>query len=144
MVEKQRGRPKTMNRLASGSSCVYEIYYHIVWCPKYRKPILADEILKYLKASIPIICDSKEWVIHEMEVMPDHIHIFLSAPPTESPTNIVKVIKGVTGLRLFKEFPRLREKYWGGHIWSPSYYVGTVGSVTKDAIEKYIRLNSST
>lgn len=138
------GRKKKMNRLQSGSSCVYEVFYHIVWCPKYRKPVLEKQILSYLKTAIPIICESKEWVLHEMNVQPDHVHLFISAHPKYAPTDIVKVVKGVTGLRLFKEFPSLKREYWGGHIWSPSYYVGTVGSVTKSAIANYIVLNSST
>lgn len=62
----------------------------------------------------------------------------------ESPIGIVKILKGITALRMFKEFPKLKSDYWNGHIWSPSYYVGTVGSVTKDTIRKYIAENSST
>ncbi len=127
----------------SSSSSVYEIYYHLVWCPKYRKKVLIDDIKKWLKNAIPVICETKEWKVHELEVMPDHVHIFISAPPKESPMGIIKVLKGVTGLRLFREFPELKKKYWGGHIWSSSYYVGTVGSVTKETIKKYIQENSS-
>jgi putative transposase len=130
-------------KLTSGNSCVYEIYYHLVWCPKYRKPILTKEIKDWLKKAIPIICETKEWKLHEIEVMPDHIHLFISSHPKDSPTGIIKILKGVTGLRLFKEFPQLKKEYWGGHIWSSSYYIGTVGSVTKDAIRKYIAENSS-
>jgi putative transposase len=130
--------------LQTTSSSVYEIYYHIVWCPKYRKPILTNEVKTWLKNSIPIICETKNWKIYELEVMPDHVHLFISSPPTESPTGIVKILKGITALRLFKEFPKLKQDYWNGHIWSPSYYIGTVGSVTKEAIRKYIAENSST
>ena len=133
-----------MRRLQNGSSCVYEIYYHIVWCPKYRKPILTDEILQFLDEAIRTICDTKEWTLHELKIQPDHLHIFLSAHPKFSPTAIVKILKGVTGLRLFKAHPELKKEYWAGHIWSPSYFVGTAGTVTKDAIKKYIELNLST
>lgn len=70
--------------------------------------------------------------------MPDHIHIFITTHPKYSPTAIVKVLKGVTGLRLFKKYPELKKQYWGGHIWSPSYYIGTAGTVSAETIKMYI------
>ena len=121
------------------SSAVYGINYHIVWCPKYRKPALVEEVREFLEEQIKTIAETKGWEIIELEVMPDHIHLFISAPPFEAPTNIVKILKGVTAKRLFEKFPELREKeFWGGHIWSPSYYVGTAGHVSAETIKKYI------
>ena len=70
--------------------------------------------------------------------MPNHIHLFISAPPFDAPTNMVKILKGVTGLRLFKKYPELKEGCFGGHIWSPSYYVGTAGDVSAEVIRKYV------
>lgn len=120
------------------SSSVYNINYHIVWCPKYRKPILVDEIKTYLDDILRTISVTKGYTILALEIMPDHIHIFISAPPMDSPTSIVKVLKGVTGLRLFVKYPELKAKLWGGHIWSPSYYIGTAGHVSAKTIQKYI------
>jgi putative transposase len=129
------------------SSAVYNINYHIVWCPKYRRGILKDKVESFLKSCLQTICETKKWELLEMEVMPDHIHIFISAPPFESPTDIVKVLKGVTARRLFMEFPDLKKKLWKGSIWSPSYYVGTAGHVSAETIKRYIeeqKSNSST
>ena len=120
------------------NSCIYNINYHIVWCPKYRKEILTGKIKGFLEDQIPTICETKEWDLLELQVMPDHVHLFISSHPKESPTGIVKVLKGVTGLRLFKKYPELKSEYWGGHIWSPSYYVGTAGTVSAETIRKYI------
>jgi len=121
------------------SSAVYEINYPIVWCPKYRKPVLVGEVKEFLEDQIKTIAEAKGWEVIELEVMPDHIHLFISAPPFEAPTNIVKILKGVTAKRLFEKFPELRKKeFWGGHIWSPSYYVGTAGHVSAETIKKYI------
>jgi len=64
--------------------------------------------------------------------------LFISAPPFEAPTAIVKVLKGVSGLRLFKRYPELKERYWRGHVWSPSYYIGTAGKVSAETIRRYI------
>ena len=121
-----------------GKSCVYNINYHIVWCPKYRKSVLTGKIKEFLEDQLLTICETKEWKISAMEVMPDHIHIFIGAHPKYSPTAIVKVLKGVTGLRLFKKYPELKKEYWGGHIWSPSYYIGTAGTVSAETIKMYI------
>lgn len=121
-----------------GKSCVYNINYHIVWCPKYRKNVLTGKIKEFLEDQLLTICETKDWKISAMEVMPDHIHIFISAHPKYSPTAIVKVLKGVTGLRLFKKYPELKKEYWGGHIWSPSYYIGTAGTVSAETIKMYI------
>ena len=121
-----------------GKSSVYNINYHIIWCPKYRKKVLSGMIKEFLEDQLATICETKKWKISALEVMPDHIHIFITAPPQDSPTAIVKVLKGVTGLLLFKKYPELKEQYWGGHIWSPSYYVGTAGTVSAETIKMYI------
>ena len=71
--------------------------------------------------------------------MPDHIHLFISTTTFESPTNLVELLKGVTALRLFKMFPELRNKYWKGKLWSPSYYVRTAGHVSAETIQRVYR-----
>jgi putative transposase len=71
--------------------------------------------------------------------MPDYVHLFIEANPFDSLTNIVKIFKGVTSLRMFKEFPQLHQQLWRGVLWSPSYYVGTSGDVTAEVIEKYVQ-----
>jgi len=121
------------------SSAIYNINYHLVWCPKYRKPILeTPEVKQFLEEQIHTIATTKGFEVLALEVMPDHLHLFVSAPPFDSPTEIIKVFKGVTALRLFKKFPELRNKFWKGKLWSPSYYVGTAGHVSAETIQKYI------
>ncbi len=127
------------------SSATYEINYHFVWCTKYRKPYLKN-IEKDVKNIIETICQTKGWIIKELRVMPEHIRLFISTPPYESPTGIVKVLKGTSAIRIFKQFPETRKQFRKGHIWSPGYYVGTAGHVSAEVIEKYIQeqsLNSS-
>ena len=127
------------------SSAVYDINYHLVWCPKYRKPILEEaKVKEFLEDQIATIAETKEYVVLALEVMPDHVHLFVSAPPFDSPTDIVKVFKGVTALRLFKKYPHLRDKYWKGKLWSPSYYVGTAGQVSAETIQRYIEEQKGT
>jgi putative transposase len=120
------------------SSCIYNINYHFVWCPKYRKPILIGKIKNFMEEQIHTISETKGYKVLELKIMPDHIHLFISAPPIESPTAIIKILKGVSGLRLFRAYPELKKDYWDGHIWSPSYYVGTAGMVSFKTIQDYI------
>ena len=125
------------------SSAVYNINYHFVFCPKYRKPILTGKIEAFVKECLETIVATKGWELLELEVMPDHIHIFISAQPEFSPVMIIKVLKGVTSLRLFKKHPELKKELWGGHLWSPSYYVGTAGNMSTETIKKYIENQKS-
>ena len=127
-----------MGCMGKTSSAVYNINYHIIWCPKYRKAILKKEIKAFIEEQMHTISEAKGYTVLELEVMPDHIHLFISAPPFEAPTNIVKILKGVSSLRLFKRHPELKSEYWNGHIWSPSYYVGTAGNVSAETIRNYI------
>ena len=71
--------------------------------------------------------------------MPDHTHPFIGVPPTESPTGIVKVLKGTTGQVMFQQHPGLKATFRHGHLWSPSYYVGSVGQVSEETVAKYVR-----
>ena len=121
------------------SSAVYNINYHIVWCPKFRKPILVGKVKEFVEEQLETIAQTKGYKILEARVMSDHIHLFVEADPFDSPTNIVKVFKGVIALRMSKKFPDLESKLWRGVMWSPSYYVGTAGHVSAETIEKYIK-----
>lgn len=73
-----------------------------------------------------------------VEIQPDHIHLFLTIPPAIAVANAIKVLKGTTARELFLEFPRLKKGLWGGHLWSPSYYVGAAGNVSAETIQHYI------
>lgn len=121
------------------SSASYNINYHIVWCSKFRKPILTGKVKTFVEEQLETIAQTRGYKILESRVMPDHIHLFIEANPFDSPTNIVKIFKGVPGLGVFKKFPELENELWRGVLWSPSYYVGTAGHVSVEVIERYIR-----
>jgi putative transposase len=104
--------------MGKASSAIYNINYHFVWCSKYRKEVLIGAVKEFLEEHIHTIAEAKGWEIKELQVMPNHIHLFISTPPLDSPTGIVKVFKGVTALRLFKKHPELKREFWNGHIWS--------------------------
>jgi putative transposase len=122
----------------SASSAVYELAYHIVWCPKYRKN-LPEAVQRSLRVCIRSVAEARGWEVKELEVLADHIHLFIEAPPSESPTGIVKVLKGTTGVVMFREHPGLKTIFRHGHLWNPSYYVGSVGHVSEETVARYVR-----
>lgn len=120
------------------NTSVFNINYHFVWCPKYRKAFMKGKYKEFIETQIEEIAkERKIWVIQK-EVMPDYVHLFVSSPPQYAPSNLVKIFKGTIGLRLFKIFPELRREFWGERIWSPSYYCGTAGNVSAEAVKRYI------
>lgn len=116
---------------------VCNINYHFVWVTKYRKKVLYFD--NDLKRIFREICDKYKWVIKALEIMPDHIHIFITTPPFDAPSKIAKILKGISARKLFTNHPELRKQLWQGHLWSASYYCGTAGKVSAETIKKYIK-----
>ena len=75
-----------------------------------------------------------------MEVLPDHVHIFVSAHPKIAPSYIVKMLKGISARKLFSKYPELQKQLYNGHLWNSSFYIETIGSISEDTIKKYIEL----
>jgi putative transposase len=113
----------------------YSLKYHIVFCPKYRKPVLTGAIEARFKELVSEKIKSLGGTIEAMEVMPDHVHIFLSIDPTEAPCRIVNQIKGYTSRFMMKEFKNILKL---PTLWSRSYYIGTIGSVSEEVVKNYI------
>ena len=118
----------------NGSVC--NINYHFVWCTKYRKAVLtfSDDVKKV----ITDICKQYAWIVRTLEVMEDHVHLFITTPPFDAPSKIAKIVKGSSARQLFLLHPELKKELWGGHLWSPSYYCGTAGMVSAEIIKRYI------
>lgn len=120
-------------------TCVYNVGYHLVWSTKYRRQVITGPVEDRIKALFQEIANQYELELGEMEVMPDHCHIFVSCHPKIPPSHLAKWFKGITARKLFMEFPWLKSKLWKGHLWNPSYYVGTVGNMSKDVVLRYIQ-----
>ena len=128
------------DNLTHARTCVYNVNYHIVWSTKYRRKVLNSIIESRLKEILTQVSLEKEFIIHEMEVSEfDHIHLFVSAHPKISISYIVKMMKGISGRLLMKEFPEIQKYLWKGELWNPSYYVETIGSVSEENIKRYIK-----
>ena len=125
------------NRL---NHCKFLIQYHIIWCPKFRFNVLKGNVESELKQILWIISTQYEFEIKEIEIMPDHIHLFISTKPTIAPTVVVRILKSISARELFKKFPKLKEFYnMSGSLWSKGYFVSTVGKVSEETVKRYIQ-----
>ena len=97
---------------------VFDIKYHVVWITKYRCKILRGRVAERARDLLRQICEAREVVIVRGAVSPDHIHMLLSSPPHMAPSKLVQYIKGDSSRRLPEEFPELRKRYWGQHLWA--------------------------
>ena len=115
---------------------VATINYHFVWCPKYRRKVLTGAVAERLKELLYAKAEELHCTVHTLEVLPDHLHLFVDCPPTLAPQQLANQFKGYTSRVLRDEFPFLRARL--PSLWSRSYYVGSAGHVSAATIQKYI------
>lgn len=128
-----------MSIYKSTSHCKYLCQYHIIFCPKFRYSVLKGSVETSLKEILIDVANRYEYEIIQMEVMPDHIHIFVGAKPTVAPMDIVRIFKSITAIELFKKYPKLKSFYGRcGSLWSVGKFISTVGNVSAETIKKYI------
>jgi len=124
------------NRWKRLATTVYNIGYHLIWCPKYRRKVLVGEVAERLKELLFQKAREIGVEIAQMEVMPDHVHLFVKTDPRNSPHFIVQQFKGSTSRVLRKEVP-FPEKP-APSLWTRSYYCESVGHISEETIRKYI------
>jgi len=124
-------------RWKTSTSTVYNVCYHIIWCPKYRRKVLEGDVEVRLKELLHEKAEELEIEIEEMEVMPDHLHLFVNASPALAPHHIVQQFKGLTSRQLREEFPSLKSRL--PSLWTRSYYMETIGHISEDTIRQYIK-----
>ena len=128
----------------SGFHCKYNLNYHIVWIPKYRKIVLTGPVKDELQKILEEESKKLQLGMLALEIMPDHLHLFVGAKPTHIPCVIIKQLKGVSAIRLREQFPDLKylgyENHWKqfDHLWARGYYCGSAGHVSQDAVKRYI------
>jgi len=123
---------------------VYNINYHLVWIPKTRMSILTKPFSTTVQDTIHRVCAWNDWKPLALQVMPDHVHFFLSAQPKWSPSEIVQRLKAWTSKDLREKFSIIRRtRPETGDLWASSYYCGTAGHVSAEQVARYIRENSS-
>ena len=122
------------------SHATYQLNYHFVFIPKYRKPVLKGDVALRLRELIREICTRNHIEILKGHVRPEHVHLLLSVPPSLSPSRVMQAIKGKTSHQLMRDFRSIRKTFWGRHLWARGYFVATTGNVTDEVVAKYIEL----
>ena len=127
-----------MGEYRHAGHAVTDLKYHMVWITKYRYQVLRGDVAGRARELIRQICAAREVTIIRGAVSPDHIHMLVAAPPQISPSKLVQFIKGRSSRLLQQEFPALRKRYWGQHLWARGYFCASVGAVDEATIRAYI------
>jgi len=123
-------------RFKTSSHATYNCGYHFIWCPKYRRPVLTGDVEIRIKELLIEKSLEHKWSIEKMEIMPDHVHVFIKVRTVDSPNHIVSQLKGYTAITLRREFPFLKSKL--PSLWTRSYFCESVGHISEATIKKYI------
>ena len=115
---------------------VYNLSYHLIWCPKYRRPVLVDEVAERLRQLLKEKAKQLNLTIETLKIMPDHVDLFIKSSPVDGPHFIVQQLKGYTSRILRGEFPHLRSRL--PSLWTRSYYVESIGHISQDTVKRYI------
>jgi putative transposase len=130
---------KEVRDLEKARTCAYQANYHLICATKYRHKVLVGTVKVRLEGLLKTIAENHGFQLLAARVHDgDHVHLFVSAPPSASIPEMVRVFKCVSAKLLFEEFPQLKEQLWRGHLWSEGYAVRTAGAVTSEKIEEYI------
>lgn len=127
-----------MVKLKHTRGCVYQSAYHLVWRPVYRRAVLDEPVKSTLVDLFYEIARQYGMEIYAVEVQPDHLHLFVSFPPSMSIADAVKLLKGISARKLRAIFPALKNQLRSDRLWAPSYYAGTAGHVSAETIRQYI------
>jgi putative transposase len=117
------------------NTAVFLLNYHFVFCPKRRRKVLIGKLKDRLETLLTEKAKELEWEIIALEIMPDHVHLFIGVDPQVAPNQIMHALKGYTSRILRQEFPHLLTL---PSLWTRSYFVSTAGNVSSTTIEKYI------
>ena len=120
------------------SHAIYDIKYHMIWVTKYRYKVLNGKIAERLRELIRQGCEARGITIVKGNVGKDHVHMLISCPTDIAPSKIAQYLKGRSSKLIQEEFPELKKKYWGQHLWATGYFCATVGTVTDETIKEYI------
>ena len=123
-----------------GRGYIYSLQYHIVWCVKYRRKVITEQIEKSLFEILTKIAQDNNFSILEYNTNKDHVHLLIDCSPQNYIPSMLKALKGVSARLLMKQYGNeLRKQLWGGHLWNPSYFIATVSENTEQQVRDYIK-----
>ena len=122
-----------------GRSVVCALHAHLVFVTKYRRGVLSARAMEVVRSTCETVCADFDVVLKEFNGEDDHVHLLIEYPPTVQLSKLVNSLKGVSSRMLRKEnFPEIRTKLWGAHLWSPSYFVASCGGASLSILKEYI------
>ena len=125
--------------LVKERTSVYDFSFHLVFVTKYRKKIFTTEKMQSEMKNILLdIAKNNDVEVNSLEVTPDHVHMLISFKPKYAASSIVKALKGASARAWFKQYPDTKKLLWKGHLWSPSFFMSTVGDTPEKTIKKYV------
>ena len=127
-----------MRKYRLGAHTKTDLKVHVVWLPKYRKPVLTGEVAVRVRDLIRQIAAEHELENVSGKVARDHIHVFLSYRPNQDVSRIMQWLKGISSRVLFQEFPHLRKRLWGRHFWARGYLAVSSGTIIDEMIKEYV------
>lgn len=127
-----------MQQLNKFAHSTHTLNYHLIFVTKYRRTVLTNEIGDRVKEIIKEVAKEQNAVIEAVETETNHVHVMLNLKPTHSIPKLVQLFKGRSSRIAFQEFPYLKKRLWGGHLWSPSYYITTAGGAPLETLKNYV------
>ena len=125
--------------LRRGRYVVYNLHVHLVFVAKYRGKVFTKEILDDMRGIFESVCTDFEAQLVEFDGEEDHVHLLVNYPPKVSISKLVNSLKGVSSRMIRqKKYPSIKQKLWGGALWSPSYFAGSCGGAPIEIIRQYI------
>lgn len=126
-------------QIISSNCAIHSLGYHIIFCPKYRHQVLTGAVEVELKHILAETCKAYGWLCHSLEVMSDHVHIFVQIDHKTAPVQVAQTLKSISAVHLFNKFPEIKQrKFWGSGLWSKGTYYASVGHISEEAVKKYI------
>ncbi len=123
----------------TGRHCVFMLHVHLVFVTKYRRGVFTKEVIDDLHDIFAGVCADFEAELAQFDGEDDHVHLLVNYPPKVSISKLVNSLKGVSSRMIRKKnYPGIRKKLWGGALWSPSYFAGSVGGAPMSVLRQYI------
>jgi putative transposase len=125
-----------------GKHCTFYHRYHLVWITKYRYKVLQGDIRLRVREIIRQVCAENRVEIIKGVLASDHVHMFVSIPPSLSVSDLLRKMKGRSSHKVQREFPQLKKRYWGRRFWGRGYFSTTNGAITEDIVLQYLESHS--
>ena len=130
---------RNIKAIRHGRHCIFLLHAHLVFVTKYRRVCFTDRVLRHMEEIFRAVCEDFEAELVEFDGEGDHVYLLVNYPPKVALSRLVGSLKGVSSRHIREaDYPEIRKKLWGTALWSPSYFAGSCGGASIEAVRKYI------